>query len=331
MTTLIDHLHDRYKARFTDTVATLRSAVDAGLVPNALFTDAKDVINRAIAEGVENFLATGPRVEGHSQSGWWSAAYHADALNVSAHLLPSAIKRATKHTGLREYVTFLQSLTEYASLLDAAKPLIVKRGDARMPKVKTAKQIEREAECMTCQCCGRSIFAQTGTIAHHGYERPGTGWQTPSCVGAKELPWEVSRDALGKLIEMLGVRIDDLKAHAKAVKAETVKVPFHYVEYVKDSNRYTSTKVNHKEMFDRAGYEAAIARVDEDATSALDKALHTAQRTTSFNQLLERELMNTESMVVQTRTFKRECEKRFAGWKQTHSHFDKATGKWVAL
>ena len=28
----------------------------------------------------------------------------------------------------------------------------------------------------------------------HGYERPGHGWQTGSCMGAKNLPFEVDRD-----------------------------------------------------------------------------------------------------------------------------------------
>lgn len=55
----------------------------------------------------------------------------------------------------------------------------------------------------TCQICGRPIHAATGTIAHHGYERPGNGWQTQSCPGAKHLPFEQSRDELTKRIANL--------------------------------------------------------------------------------------------------------------------------------
>lgn len=48
----------------------------------------------------------------------------------------------------------------------------------------------------TCQICGRAIQAKRGTIAHHGYTRPGHGWQTRSCFGAGYRPWEVACDAL---------------------------------------------------------------------------------------------------------------------------------------
>lgn len=44
----------------------------------------------------------------------------------------------------------------------------------------------------TCQICGRPILANTGLIAHHGYQRPGDGYQTKSCMGAKYLPYEAS-------------------------------------------------------------------------------------------------------------------------------------------
>ncbi|WP_439946491.1 hypothetical protein [Streptomyces sp. BBFR109] len=59
-----------------------------------------------------------------------------------------------------------------------------------------------------CQICARPIKANTGRIAHHGYQRPGTGWQTASCDGAKQLPYEVSRDFIPVVIERY-------KVHAK--------------------------------------------------------------------------------------------------------------------
>lgn len=53
----------------------------------------------------------------------------------------------------------------------------------------------------TCQICARSIKANTGLIAHHGYERPGGGWQTKSCMGARYLPYEQSCDRIPVAIE----------------------------------------------------------------------------------------------------------------------------------
>lgn len=48
----------------------------------------------------------------------------------------------------------------------------------------------------TCQICARDIKANTGVIAHHGYTRPGWGEQTGSCMGARHLPYEQSRDLI---------------------------------------------------------------------------------------------------------------------------------------
>lgn len=56
----------------------------------------------------------------------------------------------------------------------------------------------------TCQICGRPIKSASGLIAHHGYKRPGDGWQTRSCAGARHLPYEVSRDYIP--VVMSGVR-----------------------------------------------------------------------------------------------------------------------------
>lgn len=51
-----------------------------------------------------------------------------------------------------------------------------------------------------CQICGRAIKSKAGLIAHHGYRRPGDGWQTASCYGARHVPYEVGHDALDRLI-----------------------------------------------------------------------------------------------------------------------------------
>ena len=66
----------------------------------------------------------------------------------------------------------------------------------------------------TCQFCGREIKAKLGTIALHGYRRPGQGWQTGSCWGAKHRPYEVACDqltiyvaSLAKSVEVLRERI----------------------------------------------------------------------------------------------------------------------------
>lgn len=56
-----------------------------------------------------------------------------------------------------------------------------------------------------CQICEREIKANTGVIAHHGYQRPdrGSGWQTASCWGARHLPYEESCDQIQPCIDFI--------------------------------------------------------------------------------------------------------------------------------
>jgi hypothetical protein len=69
-----------------------------------------------------------------------------------------------------------------------------------------------------CQICGREIKGKKGLIAHHGYKRMG-GWQTSSCIGARELPYEKSRDVIPKAIKM----IENYVSNQESLKANTLK------------------------------------------------------------------------------------------------------------
>lgn len=74
-----------------------------------------------------------------------------------------------------------------------------------------------------CQICGRDILAKSGLIAHHGFQRPGDGWQTESCFGARHRPYEVAHDALDqyipdfeRLIESMARRLKDFQKNPPA-------------------------------------------------------------------------------------------------------------------
>lgn len=86
----------------------------------------------------------------------------------------------------------------------------------------------------TCQICERAIKIVKGwlwvddpkssgkkqqfsdILAHHGYQRPwGEGWQTESCQGARNLPYEVSCALIPPVIEMVKKYIVNVKALQK--------------------------------------------------------------------------------------------------------------------
>lgn len=85
-----------------------------------------------------------------------------------------------------------------------------------------------------CQICARDIKANTGTIAHHGYQRPGNGYQTSSCLGAKFLPYEQSRDRIPQVrdiykgyLEFNKERLKDTLNNPPAELTETMRYSFH--------------------------------------------------------------------------------------------------------
>ena len=97
------------------------------------------------------------------------------------------------------------------------------------------QQAEYEAGAqMTCQLCGRLIRSKHGIIAHHGYTRPGGGWQTSSCDGTHHPPLEVSNTHLLETIsdyekrrEVEEARIERVK---KGLEPVVVRVKPHWSE-----------------------------------------------------------------------------------------------------
>ena len=153
----IAHLTERRQHDLSNAVLFLERAIAIGIVPNKVFTGAKETINRACNEGVEAFLKTGPmNTERPHLTDNWMKAYHNDAFVSGATNVPTAIKRARK-VGMTEYVAYLETLQPLCDLLTAAKPLIKKRGE--LPVERTPAQIADDAKRMTCQCCARRIFA----------------------------------------------------------------------------------------------------------------------------------------------------------------------------
>jgi len=291
--------------RLAAAVAKLEAGIAAGAVRNVDLTEAKFTINRRIEEIVETRKEYGSRHVG----------------GVSA--LNPAIKEAKNNFGRHALLT---SLLPFRDLLEAAKPLVVKRGQG--PKVPTKRELERSAHTMTCQCCERQIYANTGTIAHHGYERPGHGWQTSSCFGAKRLPFEVDRAALGEMIVFLRHRLKDQRAHRKAIADEMQPIVFGYaVQFIGPVRYYNFAAPSWSRekwptvqlWFDvtRESFDEFKAGVGSGSTYGDDyedyKAKHVAH--------LDRQIADLVKHIAYE-------QGRFDGWKQTH---ERCGDEWINL
>lgn len=312
---IIAHLDERRVANLTAAVETLEAGVARGSIRNIDFNNAKDFINGAVEKGADAFLATGPHVIGrngqpHHQSDWWLDAYDADAFVRGASNVATALKRSQKVAGLKDYAAFLAALMPLVELLATAKPLIVKRQD--QPKVVSPKQAAKLAKSMTCQCCGRAIFAETGVIAHHGYQRPGGGWQTASCAGARELPFEVSRDALGRLIEALKRWEAQAIEDRANVEAETAPV---VVSFSDRSQPRDSVTGNHPTK------TVELTRSTDVAATGLKGTFDDYKATDLRDRARSIEGVRDEITAQQA---------RFDSWKQTHAWND-ASKTWKAV
>jgi hypothetical protein len=97
-------------------------------------------------------------------------------------------------------VEAMRALTaEVLPLAEAArelKELVVKGRAPVAPKPVNPDQVRG-----TCSCCFRdTTVLDTGRMAHHGYQRPGDGYQSASCSGVRFLPLEVSTEGLEWLV-----------------------------------------------------------------------------------------------------------------------------------
>lgn len=177
------------------------------------------------------------------------------------------------------------------------------------------KKAEKNTRQMTCQCCARKHLANTGKIAHHGYERPGYGWQTASCMGARELPFEVDRDALAHLITILEGRKAMMTTFRNDTASETISIGCTW-ETGRKADRQT-----HSFEFTRDNFDS------EDGKAARRAVYYYGD---NFAEMLQSELASQDRKLEMITRDINECQKRYNGWKQTHI-WNTTTKEWNKL
>ncbi|MDA9522537.1 hypothetical protein XI06_20175 [Bradyrhizobium sp. CCBAU 11434] len=298
--TINAHFPEHRAARSADAVDCLETEIAAGRVPNASFVKSKEAINHAVSDAVQEFSRR------HGQS------MQFDVLVLGAYHLPAAHKEAVRAcAGGR--AGFLADLLPLHELLQSAKPLIVKRSDGAASGTIAAPK----RGAMTCQVCGRLIFAATGSIAHHGYRRPWGGGQTSSCEGAMCAPFEANRSRLGRLIEELRADVAASLRILEDVDAERspvlVSVADRTMPLGSDGRRPTR-----KVPVTRVTFEEAKARGDVDFLVASFDALKTSH-VRGHRHAIEKLQAEID---VQTQ--------RFEGWVPTH-RWESERGAWSPL
>lgn len=295
--TINAHISEHRFAQLADAVDRLETMVAAGRVPNTVFLKSKETVNRAVSDAVDRFN------EMHRQF------MRFEVLVLGAYNLPAAHKEAVRE-GANGRAAFLADLLPFHLLLKSAKPLIVKRAAGAA----TTTVAVPKSGAMTCQVCGRSIFAASGVIALHGYRRPWGSGQTASCAGALCAPFEAGRERLGRLIaelrdqEASRVRIlEDVDAERSPV---LVSVTDRAAPLGRDGRRPSRNVAVTRQNFEDAVRSGDVSFLVPDFDDL--KVRHVAG--------LRREIEILQAEIdAQTR--------RFDGWTQTH-RWEPARGAW---
>ena len=177
---------------------------------------------------------------------------------------------------------------------------------------------------MHCQCCGRAILANLGSIAHHGYERPGHGWQTNSCMGAKRLPFEVDRAALGEMIGFLRDRLARNEKHRAAIKAEKKPIVFEYeTQLIGPVRGYQPGRFKWPTV--KRTFEVSRESFAEFKTGPGSNSTYGIY---DFDAYKARHVEGLSNSIKNLKAHIAEEQNRYDRWKQSHEW---KGGQWVAL
>lgn len=184
--------------RWMDVLATGHAA---GQIRNVEYQDAKSAVSRAVEAAWKEIRGL------HFNNGRWDRlpleVRHLDnTVNVyGLHDVLAAHKRLQHskldHVAVQEMRAFVAEVHPLAMAVAALKASIVK---GRAPSTGPSKPTNPNKVIKTCPCCFRKIAVVHGRMAHHGYQRPGGGWQTASCPGIRFKPLEVSSEGLEWMI-----------------------------------------------------------------------------------------------------------------------------------
>lgn len=87
----------------------------------------------------------------------------------------------------------------------------------------------------TCQACFRNdLKVPNGKMSHHGYQRPGWGYQTPSCIGAREQPYERSCEVTKRMLALTLDYQARVEAHLATLHGRPDSLTYQVQVYTRD-------------------------------------------------------------------------------------------------
>lgn len=153
---------------------------------------------------------------------YWEVLSMTDTMNWPISAMNKLKKTKLKDPILDEIAADIKQVLPIAQAMKDLKPHIIK---GRVPSGKPPAPENPNKIVKTCPCCFRAIaVTKQGKMAHHGYRRPGDGWQTDSCPGIQFKPLEESDDGHKHMLKTFKDMISTID-HILSRPAQIMKVP----------------------------------------------------------------------------------------------------------
>lgn len=205
---------ERQADRIIAALEIIHGADEHGSIRNADYIDAKDTLNRAVDSGWDEiqklYLSVirgrddrfDPVAVAASELYYGPVSGLHDVLSLRKKIA-KAEKAGLSGTGFQTFLEgadrFEKELVGLAGIVRALKQKVVK-GRAPRPEPVPANPDQVRG---TCPVCFSDQAIRNGTLVHHGYQRPGEGYQTASCTGIRFRPFERSVAGTEAMIESL--------------------------------------------------------------------------------------------------------------------------------
>ncbi|CAM3648700.1 hypothetical protein [Bordetella flabilis] len=195
-------------SRFDMAVEQVLAGVEAGSIRNVVWRDAKETLSRIVDKAWKLHVSE-PFFYGKWESHPEDVRLLYNSIMVMGlHDIISTSKKVSRSKASGPAVDAMRTFcAEVLPLSEAVASLKNKVVKGRAPSLAPSKPVNPNKVVKTCPVCFRRIAVQRGTMAHHGYERPGSGWQTASCPGIQFKPLEVSSEGLEWLISTLHAQL----------------------------------------------------------------------------------------------------------------------------
>lgn len=201
----LDSLSLKNKDKFDNALLILRTAMEQGSIRNADLDTVKSALNNSCSSAWEKHYVT-PFLE-QSREERDAATYSKEEedlyyKNKGFANMDGIVKKYSKLAGKSRLIKIAVDIaSEYAPLKDIMDHLKSNVTKGRAPST-IIKPVNPNQVRGTCGWCLRDIsIDKNGLMSHHGFTRPGDGYQTQSCAGVNFKNLEVSLDGLNARIK----------------------------------------------------------------------------------------------------------------------------------